>query len=143
MWPAARIDPVVDLRLQLGLAGQTATEVGQRPIESLAQFAGGIVERADGVALHFAPQRAEPGANIGVGQQLDLQLLTLGQQFGIVAQSIGEGDDAGIDRTAHLVIRIGADVGEEAVHRAVDLGEQLVVDRLRYPPRRLVLEPLP
>ncbi len=78
-----------------------ANEVSTRWRSSLV----GIVERDDRVVLDLAPQRAEPGAHIGVGQQLVLQLLTLGQQFGIGAQSLGEGDDAGIDGVAHVVVR--------------------------------------
>ena len=135
--------PVVDLGLQLDFVGQAAAEVGERPIDALAQFAVRVVERPDGVALQLTPQRAEPGPDVGVGEQLGLQLLALGQQLWIAAQPIRERDDACIDRVPHLVVRIRGDLGEEAVRAAVDLGEQLVVDRLGNPPRRLVLEPFP
>ena len=50
------------------------------------------------VALDLAPQRAEPGAHVGVGQQLVLQLLALGQQLRIGAQPVGERGDARVDR---------------------------------------------
>ena len=51
--------------------------------------------------------------------------------------------DAHVDRGADLVVRVAADVGEEALDPDEDLAEDAVVDRLGDPPRRLLVEPRP
>src|SRR6185295_13809246 len=68
--------------------------------------------------------------------------LALGQQARVAAQTLGEGDDTGLERSTHLVVRVGADVGKEAVYRVVDLGEEPVIDGVGNPPGRLVVQPL-
>ena len=135
------LDPVVDLRLQLWVGGQAPTDVGQPVGQPAAQLAARVVRRAQHPPFQLAPQRLQPRLDLRVRQQLLFDLLGLGDHHGVVAQPLGEQEHTGLDRLPHLVLRVGADVGEEALHATEDLVEHAVVDRLGHPPRRLLFQP--
>ena len=101
--------------------------------DPLMQLAVGASGRIDETALGVAPQRCDPRLHIAMGEQLQFELLTLGEQLGIVAQPMSERDQPHLDRATHLVAGIVADVAEKAGHAVVDLREDPVVDRVSEP----------
>ncbi len=95
-------DPVVDLALELLVDRQPLAEAAQTRRDADPQLAVFVAGGGDHRPLRLSPQRRQPLADVGVGEQFVLQFLALGEQDRIVREAGGEVAQAGVDRVPHL-----------------------------------------
>src|SRR6478735_2129686 len=139
----APFDDVIDLRRERRVAAKSPAGGDDRVGEALTQLGLGVGGLGPQRRLGVDPERPEPVAQLGVVEQLALQLLTAYAVLGRMLQTIRELVDPVVQASPELVVGIGIDGVEEAAETVEETIEDAMVDRGRHPPRRLLLEARP
>src|ERR1700704_752535 len=139
----APFDDVIHLRRERWVVAKSLAGGDDRVGEALTQLGLGIGGLGSQRRLGADPGRAEPVAQLGVVEQLALQLLTARAVLGRVLEALRELVDPVVQPGPELVVGIGIDGVEEAAESVEETVEDAMVDRGRDPPRRLLLEARP